>query len=429
MADRSVLVIASTASEVQDIESRIEGSLEDRLLTVSGDDARELTAVWERAQHPGRLVVATPRASTWQIAGLALAVILEEGRRAMKDRQTPTLHVRDMLATRARTEGFNLALIGPTPSVESLSKGPTIIKGPRRPWGLVEIVDRTNDPPGSGFVSERVVAALRAINQRGGSAFVFTHIRKGAASLRCTNCRTVKTCSRCGSKSGREPQCPRCGQTSSGCLNCGRQTFEEMGSVPERIARDIDNKIGSGTASTQTLSGSIFVGTERDLTRVSAMDLVVAVDADGLLLGQNYRSSEEALRVLARLGNLLGDGAGKRLMVQTSMPEADLLVALRRGEPIPYLESILAQRVKEGMPPASEIVAVEIRGGEPSADTQAELARLEDATVLGPAESDRGMRWLLTGSLTKARPGLRSLVQRWRESGLTVRIDADPIDL
>jgi primosomal protein N' len=202
-----------------------------------------------------------------------------------------------------------------------------------------------------------------------------------------------------------------------------------MGSVPDRIAREIDNKVGRGTSSSQPSNRSVFVGTERDLIRVSEMDLVVAVDADGLLLGQNYRSSEEALRVLARLGNLVGEGTGKRVMVQTSMPEADLFAALRRAEPLPYLEGILAQRAKEGMPPSSEIVAVEIRGGDPSAETQAELGRLEGATVLGPADSDRGKRWLLTGSLSKTRPGLRSLVQRWRESGLTVRIDADPIDL
>jgi hypothetical protein len=48
---------------------------------------------------------------------------------------------------------------------------------------------------------------------------------------------------------------------------------------------------------------------------------------------------------------------------------------------------------------------------------------------MGPVRIDDGTRWLLTGKLGKARLELRDLVHRWRDSGVTVRVDADPIDV
>jgi primosomal protein N' len=117
------------------------------------------------------------------------------------------------------------------------------------------------------------------------------------------------------------------------------------------------------------------------------------------------------------------------MIAQTSLPDAPLLGALRRGDPVPYLEGLLAERARLGFPPASEMLAVEIRGGEGPQSYDHDLQALAQVTVLGPAEIPQGWRWLLQGSLSPIRPGLRSLVQRWRESGATVRIDADPIDL
>ena len=40
------------------------------------------------------------------------------------------------------------------------------------------------------------------------------------------------------------------------------------------------------------------------------------------MLGHNYRTSEEALRILARLANAVEAGHGRRMMAQTSMPDA-----------------------------------------------------------------------------------------------------------
>ena len=424
----SVLVVTGTEAEASSIAdaASARGLLP---VVVAGEVARDLTKAWVDAQQPGRLVVGTPRVGSWQIGGLALAIVLEEGRRAMKDRQTPTIHVRDLMTTRSRIEGFSLVFYGPTPSVEVLAAGAEVVRHGSRAWPLVEVVDRRDDPPGAGLLAERTVAAIRAMRDEGRRVFVFTHRRNTDASMRCVGCRRVRTCAGCGSRIGREQSCRRCGRDAGPCAGCGGTVFEEMGSEPQRLVVEVNRRLGEDLAGLHPTGRLVTVGTERDLVSLEAVPLAVAVDVDGLMLGHNYRTSEEALRILARLANVVEPGHGRRMMAQTSLPDAPLVVALRRGEPVEYLEGLLGERARLGFPPASEMLAVEIREAADPTGFDRELRELGGASVLGPAPANPGWRWLIQGSLGRFKVALRPLAQRWRESGATVRFDADPIDL
>jgi primosomal protein N' len=202
-----------------------------------------------------------------------------------------------------------------------------------------------------------------------------------------------------------------------------------MGSVPERLSSEINRRLGPEMSGAHPTALPVSVGTERDLAGLAPMGLVVAADTDSLMLGHNYRAGEEALRILARLANSLQVGSGRRMIVQTSLPDSDLMATLRRGDPIPYLEALLSERAQMGLPPASEIIAVELRGDGPTSEADAEIRALSAETVLGPATGPERSRWLIQGALGPIRLGLRPLVQRWRERGWAVRVDSDPIDL
>jgi primosomal protein N' len=174
----------------------------------------------------------------------------------------------------------------------------------------------------------------------------------------------------------------------------------------------------------------VVVGTERDLVRAGTMDLAVAVDADGLILGTNYRAAEEALRVLVRVAGLVPFGRGRRLVVQTSQPNHPVMTALRRGDPLEFLESELAKREQLAFPPAGQLIVLEVRNGRPEDDRLIKEAIGNDAIAYGPAAVPRGMRWLVQGTrLSSVRTRLRPLVQRLRDSGAAVRVDVDPLDL
>ncbi|HWL48280.1 MAG TPA: hypothetical protein VNT92_00245, partial [Acidimicrobiia bacterium] len=427
-AEKSVLIVVATEAEARTVGEGARKRGFDATVA-AGDVARDVTKAWTDAQGPGRLVIGTPRVAMWLIPSLAFVVVLEEGRRAMKDRQTPTLHVRDVISTRARVEGFSVAFIGPTPSLEVLASGPEVIRPSKRAWPLVEIVDRRDDAPGSGTLAERTVAAIRATIKGDRRSFVFTHRRAADSSMRCVSCRQVRVCESCGSRLGREPTCRRCGRPTGPCVSCGGTGFEEMGSEPERLVKEINRRLGGEVAGIHPTDLLVAVGTERDLPTLAPVPLAVAVDVDGLMLGHNYRTSEEALRILARLANAVETGPGRRMMAQTSLPEASLLTALRRADPVPYLEELLVERTRLGLPPATEMLAIEVRGEEGPSRFDSDLRSLEPPTVLGPAPAAQGWRWLLQGSLGPLKPRLRPVVQRWREAGVTVRIDADPIDL
>jgi primosomal protein N' (replication factor Y) len=428
-AGKSVLVIVASVAEVERIRDSTPRDMRWALAAVTGENDASDTKAWGLAQSPPRLIIGTPKTALWMVRDLGLAVVLEEGRRAMKDRQTPTLHVRDVMRTRTRVEGFNLVFFGPTPSVELLAAGAEVVRAGNRAWPLVEVVDRGEDPPGSGYLSDRVMAAIGATVEKGGGVFVYTHRRAAYSSLRCARCRALRVCEDCGARLGRVERCPKCHTTAGGCRECGGTEFEELGTIPERLVSEINRRIGPGIASTDRGETPVMVGTERDLAGAGQVTLAVGADLDGMLMGVGYRTSEEALRQLARLGALVAPGAGSRLVVQTSRPESLLVTTLRRGDPIPYLERVLVERAREGVPPSSEMIVVELRGHVPET-VVVDLADLgADVVVYGPISLDDGRRWLLTGKLGRARGELRKMVGRWRDKGATVRIDADPIDV
>ncbi|HZD04858.1 MAG TPA: hypothetical protein VE173_08065, partial [Longimicrobiales bacterium] len=106
-----------------------------------------------------------------------------------------------------------------------------------------------------------------------------------------------------------------------------------------------------------------------------------------------------------------------------------LVRALRRGSPIEFLLAEMETRRRHAYPPFSEVMVVEARS--PSEGIDADLRRLpgESVSVMGPADTHQGRRWLIQGRLGGYKLAMRPLVQRWRDSGATVRIDADPLDL
>lgn len=428
---RSVLVVVSTAAEAATIAEAARQVVGERVCEVTGDlEDSVITRAWSSAaSHAGQLVVGTPRVAAWPIARLAVAVVVEEGRRAMKDRQTPTLAVRRLLMTRSRLEGFAQVYVGPTPSLELLASGAEMIRPGPRAWPLVEIVDRNEEPPGSGLISQRSRAAITGMVGQGGRVFVFTHRRGYAPAYRCSSCRELRRCPTCGSRPEPGEACPRCGEPSRPCLSCGGATFEPLGAGAGRVLHELRGFLGERVAAAGE-TAPVTVGTEADLAGLEGVALAVAVDVDGLALGSHFRASEEALRILARVAGRVSRGRGHRLILQTSMPDQPLVQALRRGDPLEFLNEELGERQRLGYPPARDLLVIETRGD--GADVDGDIRGVVDdrSTVMGPAQTLDSRRWLVQGpELGGFKTALRPLVQRWRDSGVAVRVDVDPLDL
>lgn len=298
-----------------------------------------------------------------------------------------------------------------------------------RVWPLVEILDRREDPPGGRVISTRGIQAIAQTVKRSGQVFVFVSRRGYAPAFRCVRCRTLRKCPHCGAGPDRGDRCRRCGAQLGPCVACGGRRFEPLGAGLGRVLEQLQQRFGAD-ATGQESHRQIIVGTERDLPWVPEAALAMAVDADSLLLAPHYRAEEDAMRLLARVAATVARGRGHRCLIQTAQPEHRALVALRHGHPLDFLATLAAERERDHLPPATELLAVEVAGD--ATARHDDLAVLEDEQVHihGPDIGGERTRWFVQGGdLHRTRVQLRTVVQRWCDAGLKVRIDADPIDL
>jgi len=431
-AERSVAVIAPSFAEATSLAEDLGAVFGNRVLVgASGLGNAGLTKAWSRAAtQPGLLVVGTRDLAFWPMAGLSLAVVVDEGRRGMKDKATPTLHARDVVWRRSVVQRFPLVLCGAVPTGEALGRSPGIERSPGtgRVWGLIEVVDRREDPPGGGLISGRARRALHATVRAGGRVLIFTDRR--APSTRCVQCRELRACPECGARPDRGPACLRCGVALGPCAGCGGSRFEALGSGMGRIIAEAGRFLGREVVGEAGAAHQVVVGTERDLPAIGSIDLTVIIDADGPLRAPNYRATEDGLRLLARAVMAAGRGRGRRAIVQTSNPGHPAITALRRGDALELLQSHLRERAALGLPPGGELLVIEAADAPVDADEVLRDAVGDRADVHGPADHHGRVRWLVQGrDLRAARIALRGVVHEWRERGARVRIDADPIDL
>lgn len=426
----SVVVIAPTGIEVAEAAGRLRRSGREVVEVAPDATHREVTRAWSRGRLDDEIVlVGTGRLALWWVRGLRAVILTDEGRRSHKERQAPTLHPRTILARRAQSERFFLATTGLVPTLEVLASGASFTHD-RRLWPTVEVVDRNEDPPGRGLLSDRVKQAVHQAVRQDMRTLVFTHRRGYAPAFRCTSCGELRRCSTCAAAATNTGVCPRCGNSYGPCTSCGRRTFEPLGAAVGRLLDLLGTLVGPAQVGRVGSGSVVQVGTERDLVGLPKVGLAVVVDGDRLLLGPNFRATEEGLRLVARLASLVDRGPGHRFMMQTSIPNHPAVEALRLGNPDRFLTAELDRRREGGLPPAGDLIVLETRGQSGMTPPDLEGLAAAGATTFGPHSSSTGERWLIQGSdLGPAKDVLRPIVRRLREQETDVRVDVDPLDL
>ena len=423
----SVVVVAPTWPEA---ETLIDDLSDGGIPVVVGSShlsAAALTHNWvEAATVPGRLVVGTRDVAWWLPPSLGAAVVLDDGRRGLKEKAMPTVHARDLLLRRSHTEGFATVITGAVPTPEALAAAGRVVRSGRA-WGLVEVVDRGAAEAGDGTFARATAAAIRAAVADGRRVFVLTHRRGGAQ--RCARCRLLRRCATCGAAPGTGATCERCGAVNRACAGCGGERFEPLSGGVPRLVADAGRLVGGERVGDRDDGREVTVGTERDLVGLT-VDLAVVPDADGFVMAPNYRAAEDGLRTIARAVLSAGGGGGRRAVVQTLQPEHPAMTALRRGDAIEFLGDEGRRRAALGFPPGGEVMIVEASGLPVERRSQLGAVIGGRAVVHGPTVIDGTARWYVQGpDLRASKVVIRPLVGEWREAGVRIRVDADPIDL
>ncbi len=110
----------------------------------------------------------------------------------------------------------------------------------------------------------------------------------------------------------------------------------------------------------------VVVGTEAVLHRTDGADGVAFLDFDAELLAPRLRASEEALALLARAARLVrgaaaeapGGRARGRVLVQTRLPQHDVLVAAAAADPGRLAAAEREVRTALDLPPVSAMALV-----------------------------------------------------------------------
>jgi len=366
-----------------------------------------LPEAWEAAATGRRVVVGTRAAAWGPLAVLRGAVVLDAHDEAYREERSPTWSAVDVTLERARRDAAPVLLVSPCPTV-SLLEGATLVTTDRdverRGWPAVEVVDRTGDDPRTGLFSERLVVLLRTVLDRPTGRVVCVLNRTGRARLlACAHCGALARCTSCGgsmaqAEAGGELRCSRCGSVRPAiCAECDSTRLKLLRIGVSRATEELSALVGAAAVevsghATETVDpgARMVVGTEAALHRVPHAEAVAFLDIDQHLLAPRFGAGEEALALLARASRLVGGRGGDgRLLVQTRMPDHEVLRSAVHGDPSLLAEPERELRSELGLPPFSALALLRGAGAAAYADG---LRTVEGITVSSPSEDRRMVR-------------------------------------
>jgi len=329
---------------------------------------------WPEAAAGGRVVVGARGAAWAPVPELAAVLVLDGHDDAYKEERNPCWSAWEVAARRAERAGAPCVIASPCPTVELLAWGRLL--HPPRPversqWPVVEVVDRRGDDPRSGLVSERLVGLLRAGAGEPGRPLVCVLNRRGRARLlACRACGAVVRCHVCDSamvqrRGSDQLSCSHCdAQRPLLCADCGAtrlsvlrpgvtRLVEELGALAGVAVAEVSSDV---TAEAEWATAPIVVGTEAVLHRVRRAGAVAFLEIDQELTAPRYRAAEQALALIARAGRLVG--ARGRVVVQTRLPEHDVLRAAAGADPGLLAVAEAERRRLLRLPPHSALALV-----------------------------------------------------------------------
>jgi len=438
----STLVVVPDATEA----SMIAAALRDEgrhLVLVRGDlPAAERTTAWSDARRGACVVIGGRVAVFAPVPDLTGVVVLDDADEALAEERAPAWHGRDLAAERARRAGATFSLATPVPTTEALElAGDAIVAAPARltarGWPSLRVVDLREEPPGAGLLSSALGPALHTALHADGRALCILNRRGRAHLIVCRSCGAIARCGRCDARvveGDGVHRCERCDAVEPArCRSCGAGVFRKLRpgvtGVRDAVAGLVVRRrvIAVDSASAPLPAFDVAVGTEALLHRAGVdrsrpVRLVAFLDFDQELLAPRFRAAEQALWLLVRAARLLGpaDGGGV-LLVQTRVPDDDVLAAAACGDPTGLVTAERHRRRTLALPPFGGVA--ELHGDPAAVSAACELVRAR-LTVVGPTG---GRALLRAPTITELCDALADIDLAAARVHGRLRVDVDPL--
>ncbi|MEM6489870.1 MAG: primosomal protein N', partial [Pseudomonadota bacterium] len=448
---------------------------------VAGPERRR---VWlGAAEGRAPLVIGARSALFLPFADLGLIVVDEEHEASFKQEDLVHYHARDMAVLRASIDGARVVLASATPALETWANAEA---GKYRRLDLparfgaavmprVRLIDlREETPERDHWLSEPLVAGVRARLAAGEQALLFLNRRGYAPLMLCRACGARFACPDCDAwlvthRFRRRLLCHQCGYAEpipSACPSCGRDDrLAACGPGVERLAEEaatlfpgarievMSSDLALGPADVQSRLAAIARG-EADVvigTQMVAkghnfpnLTLVGVVDADMGLAGGDLRAAERTFQVLSQVGGRAGRAARPgEVLIQTANPGHPVFAAMLSGDAEGFWRGLAETRHQAGMPPYARLAGVIVSGEDEGKVTEVARAlgrtagtvEAAGADVWGPAPAPiarvRGRHRMRLLARAPKGVALQAALRAWIggikvPSAVRVTVDIDP---
>ncbi len=384
---------------------------------------------WAAAAGGVDIVIGARGAAWAPCPGLAAAVVIDEHDEALQEEASPTWHARDVVIERSRRAGVPVLLISPAPTLTALEWGPLTRPPPAREragWPIIDVVDRSDEEPWKrSLLTSELIQEIRDLDR---VVVCVSNTTGRARLLACRQCRQLTRCERCEAAvvMGDDGQlsCLRCDMIRPPvCLHCGAGRFANLRPGVTRLREELEAASGrptvlvTGSGPDRPERAGLYVGTEAALHRVDRADTVAFLDFDRELLAPRYRAAEQALALLVRAARLVGPrDRGGRLLIQTFVPEHEVIEAVQNADPGRLVEGERQRRQMLGLPPFGAYAEV---SGTGSDEFVASITPADGVVIAGGNGEyvARGPDWMSLG---------RALSTGVRPPRARLRIAVDP---
>lgn len=392
------------------------------------------------------VVVGTRSAVFAPTSALAGLVVVDEHDPLLQSESSPTWNAREVAVERARRAGVPCLLVSPCPSLEAFrAQQATMLLNPvddattaaftvsrsatRDGWARLRVIDRRGeDVRRSGLFSSELVTAMRDALEEGRPVTCVLNRTGRARLLACRSCSTIVRCHECGSAMTQRDDtvliCGSCGaQRPAVCAECGssalalirpgvsraREELEALLRVP------VDQVTGGAMTDDRPLGSMARIGTTAVLSSRTSGGLVAFVDFDQELLARRYRAAEDALGLLMSASRMVdGRRSGGGIVVQTRIPEHEVLMAVNRADPRIVANSEMTRRKMLGLPPVGSVAWVAGEAADGYVANLTELGTPDGLAITSAAEGEWLLRSTVPARLQDALSSVRRPVGRLR---------------
>lgn len=442
-AGESVLVVVPTPVTARQLAEDLERLVGEKpVLMISQDEhATRYRTFLSVLTGRARIVIGT-RAAAWAPAEkLGMVVLVDDRHSALRERRSPYVHAREVLALRAKLSGCSFLAFnfGPSPELAAMvarGRARWITPAPSAHRDGVAQIMAAQDFRIEGIDLARMPSSVFAVTREGltrGPVLFLVPEAGYVPVTACNRCRQLATCPVCGgwlaiSHPGAPLQCTRCSHVVRAfrCAECGGTQVRAVRIGSQRTAQEVGRAFRgtpihvAGVGQSAGLDGSarIVVSTPGVIPDVEGgYSAAVVLDAGYLLRSNRLDAEVHFLRTVAHATALVRPrSAGGKLLVVGDVP-TPLVGALHTWDMAGWAEGVLGERQPIALPPTA--CWAEVRAdreglrqylGLLSAAARAGLARQTGKdTPVGQAAPELPIDALLSGGAHDVVPGMAIL--------------------